>query len=239
MQPHGRERLSVVIPTWNEAEHLPELLASLRSDPDAPEEIVVVDGGSSDSTREIAARSGARVLESLRGRGSQLARGAEAALGELLFFLHADARISPRALGALRASFRDPRLLAAGLHQRIDKAGLAYRVIERAADQRVRCGWVYGDSGLAVRRSAYEEVGGFRSLPLFEDLDLSRRLRRKGAVRIVPGAWLTISARRWEREGVLARTMKNWALTLAWLAGVDPVHLARYYPTQGEAVRQP
>ncbi len=236
----GRERLSVVVPTWNEEEVLARALESLASSPrDAPEEVLVVDGGSSDGTRRIAATHGARVLSTERGRGTQLARGAQESSGDLLLFLHADARLAGGALGALRRAFHDPNLLAAGLHQRIDGRGLLYRLIERAADARVRRGWIYGDSGLVVRRSVYESVGGFRELPLFEDLDLSRRLRRRGKTGIVPGGALEVSARRWEREGVLARTLVNWALTLAWFAGVEPARLARYYPAERSVSREP
>jgi GT2 family glycosyltransferase len=146
----------------------------------------------------------------------------------------------PRPAGgpaALRRAFAEPALLAVGMRQRIDHPRGIYRWIEGAANARVRRGIVYGDSGLCVRRAAYAEVGGFRDLPLFEDLDLARRLRRAGAVRLVPEAELTISARRWEREGVLRRTFLNWGLTVAYLCGVAPARLVRYYPSGRGAAR--
>ncbi len=228
--------LSVVVPTLDEARHLPALFASLAEPADAserPDEILVVDGGSRDGTIELAARLGARVLRAPRGRGIQLARGAAEARGELLVFLHADGRLARGSLSAVRRAFDDPGVNAIGMCQRIDHPARLYRLLEWAADRRVRLGWIYGDSGLAVRRSAYEAVGGFRALALFEDLDLSARLRRQGGVRLVRAARITISARRWEREGRLRRTLKNWCLTAAWAAGVDPALLARYYPTEG------
>ena len=240
MPPPGRERLSVVVPTWNEAPFVARALRSLAAQGgEAPEEVLVVDGGSTDGTQSIAEGEGARVLRSARGRGAQLARGAREASGDLLLFLHADARLLPGTLGAVRSAFAEPALLAAGLHQRIAGRGVLYRLIERAADARVRRGWIYGDSGLVVRRPAYEAAGGFRDLPLFEDLDLARRLRRHGRTGIVRGGALEISARRWEREGVLARSAKNWALTLAWLAGVEPARLARYYPAERSISGEP
>ena len=93
----------------------------------------------------------------------------------------------------------------------------------------MRRGRVYGDSGLAVRRAVYERVGGFRPIPLFEDLDLSRRLRCAGEIRYLPDAELRISARRWEATGILRQTVLNRCLTLAYLAGVEPARLVRYY----------
>jgi rSAM/selenodomain-associated transferase 2 len=222
------ECLSVVVPTWNEVRELPALLASLAQQ-SAAHEVIVSDGESRDGTAELAAQLGARVVQARRGRGPQLASGARAARGELLVFLHADARLHAGALAAVARAFEDPALVAAGLRQHIDHGALFYRWVERAADLRVRRGWVYGDSGLCVRRSAYDAVGGFRELALFEDLDLARRLRRHGRVAQIPSAELTISPRRWEREGRLRRTLKNWALTALWLAGVDADRLARFY----------
>jgi len=196
--------------------------------------VLVSDGESRDGTPELAERLGFRVLCGPSGRGRQLGRGAAAARGELLLFLHADALLAPGSLAALRGAFQDPALIAAGMRQRIDHGARFYRWVERAADRRVARGWVYGDSGLAVRRAAYHVAGGFRSFAVFEDLDLCARLRRLGQIELVPGAELTISPRRWEREGRLRRTLKNWCLTVAWTAGVDPRRLAKHYPPCGQ-----
>lgn len=234
----GRTSLSVVVPTWNEREHLPRLLGSLGLGDDGPDtaerpdEVIVADGGSDDGTPELAAALGARVVRTERGRGTQLARGAAAARGELLWFLHADVVVAQGSLHALRRAFEDPRLFACGVRQEVDAAARVYRWIERAANLRVRLGRVYGDSGLAVRRAVYEAVGGFRDLPLFEDLDLSRRLRVHGRIGFVPEAVTRISARRWRAEGAVTRTVKNWALTGAFALGVAPERLERYYRPQ-------
>jgi rSAM/selenodomain-associated transferase 2 len=234
-----RRTLAVVIPTLDEAGSLPRLFASLGwssgagappdGDPDAPDAVVVADGGSRDATVAVARAHGAQVLAARRGRGSQLAAGARLAPAELLLFLHADARVLPGSLARLRAAFDAPDLVAAGMRQRIDARALIYRAIERAADLRTSLGRVYGDSGLAVRRSAYEAAGGFADLPLFEDLDLARRLRPLGRVALVEGAVVEVSARRWREEGVARRTLMNWLLTAGFWLGVDPARLERHY----------
>ena len=230
--------LGVVIPALDEAEALPGLLQRLLvgSEPnDLADEVVVVDGGSRDGTAAVARAGGARTVEAPRGRGTQLAAGARELGCELLFFLHADCRPARGTLTALRRAFEDEHLAAAGCAQRVEGEGWFYRAVERAADARVRRGMVYGDSGLCARRSAYEAAGGFADLPLFEDVDLSRRLARLGAVRLVEGARLSISARRWEREGRLGATLRNWALRTAHALGADPRRLARLYRPHGQS----
>lgn len=224
--------LSVVVPTLDEAANLPRLWAALRAQ-DVPFEGLVSDGGSRDGTPELARALGATVLCGARGRGQQLARGAQAARGELLLFLHADTWPAPGALAALLAAFAEPALVATGMRQRIDHPARFYRLVERAADRRVRRGWVYGDSGLCVRRTALAAVGGVPPLELFEDLELTRRLRRHGRVALVERAELVISARRWERDGRVRRTLLNRALTALYFAGVPPRLLARAYRPMG------
>ncbi|MEX1024910.1 MAG: TIGR04283 family arsenosugar biosynthesis glycosyltransferase [Planctomycetota bacterium] len=223
-----RLTVSVLVPTWNEERALPALLASLGPAGGA-DEVVVGDAGSHDATVRTARALGARVVFSALGRGTQLAVAAQAAAGDILVVLHADARLGVGALDAVRAAFREPGLAAAGLRQRIDHPRAIYRRIERAADARVRRGIVYGDSGLSVRREAYEAAGGFRSVPLFEDLELSRELARIGRIELLETAELTLSARRWQRRGVVRQTLRNRALTLAWRLGVPPERLARHY----------
>jgi len=228
----GAPPFSVGVPTWNEADNLPGLHAALQGQ-GVEHELIVSDGGSSDGSAEAAARLGCRVLCGERGRGIQLRRGARLARGELLLFLHADTRPGPGALAALARAFEGSSLAAAGMRQRVEHPARFYRWVEHAADRRVRLGWVYGDSGLCVRRALYESVGGFGAEPVFEDLELSARLRRRGRIELVREAELRISPRRWEREGRLRRTLKNWCLTALWMAGVAPDRLARHYPPGG------
>ncbi|MCK6446376.1 MAG: TIGR04283 family arsenosugar biosynthesis glycosyltransferase [Planctomycetes bacterium] len=229
--------LGVAICALDEERALPRLLERLSSGAadDRADDVVVADGRSRDRTVDVARALGARVIVAPRGRGAQLGAAARELSTDVLVFLHADCVPSPGTLRTLRAAFVEARLEAAAFRQRVDARGVFYRAVERAADARVRAlGLVYGDSGLAVRRSLYERVGGFRDLPLFEDVELSRRLRSATRVRLVPGTELVISARRWQREGALRTTLRNWMLMLAFAAGADPVRLARHYPPHSE-----
>jgi rSAM/selenodomain-associated transferase 2 len=222
-----------VIPTLDEEVTLPGLLERLLAHPerrDRADAVVVADGGSGDRTAAVAREHGAAVVAAPRGRGSQLAAGAAELSTDVLLFLHADCVPEPDALRSLRAAFGQGDLEWAGMSQRIDAPGRFYRWVERAADSRVRRGMVYGDSGLAVRRASYEAAGGFRALPLFEDVELSQRLKRIARPRLLPSARLSVSPRRWQREGPLRATLRNWILRTAYELGVAPDRLVEFYP---------
>lgn len=220
--------LSVIVPTLNEALALPALLGDLRRLA-MPHEIVVADGGSTDATREAALAWGARVVTTARGRGAQLAAGAAAAGGGLLCFLHADARLDARALQALEQLAREGAAGAYAFRLRIDGAARALRVVEWGANARSRwLGMPYGDQGLIVARASYDAAGGYPPWPLMEDVALVRALGRVTRVRLLD-ADVRASARRWERDGVLRRTLGNWWLLVRYLAGASPERLARAY----------
>lgn len=229
-------RLGVGVCTLDEEEALPRLCARIlgADDPaDRADVAVVADGGSTDRTVDIARDRGAIVLATGRGRGLQLAEAGQRLLDEradVLLFLHADCVPRLGALRALREAFADPSVEAAAMRQLIEGEGRAYRWIEGAANARARRGMVYGDSGLAVRAEIYRAVGGFRRVPLFEDVDLSKRLRRRGTrIPVLEDAVLAISSRRWEDEGVLRCTARNWILRGLFECGVPPAALARLY----------
>lgn len=233
----GAPRLCVVVPTLDEQARLGALLERLRAGADARDRadvVVVSDGGSRDGTCALAARHGAWVAHGNASRGEQLARGADVAGAgdeDGLVFLHADCRPQRGALALLREALADRRVLWGALEQELDARGLFFRAAERAARLRVRAfSLVYGDCGLFVRGAEYRAVGGFADLPLFEDVELSRRLRERSAPRLVRGARLLVSARRWRDEGVLRATARNWIIQTAFVLGADPRRLARHYP---------
>jgi rSAM/selenodomain-associated transferase 2 len=212
-----------VIPALDEEQRLPAAIRSVRADA----EVIVVDGGSRDATREVAAREGARVLESPRGRGRQLDEGARAAGGDWLVFLHADTTLEPGWASALRAL--GPDVVGGAFRLAVDSPRAGFRMVEGAVRLRLRFfALPYGDQGIFARREAYARVGGIPHLPLMEDVAFVARLRRAGRLAFPPVRALT-SARRWERYGIVGTTLRNWSLLALYAAGQSPERLARRY----------
>ena len=219
--------ISVIIPTLNEADRIAATIAQVRGLGGC--EIVVADGGSTDATLDHA--SGAdRVLSTERGRGVQMNAGAAASAGDILLFLHADCRLAAGALEAIAAALADPRTSGGCFRQSIEAPGWRYRLVESGNALRVRTlKWIYGDQALFVRRPIFEQLGGFPPVPLMEDLLFSRRLKRRGRVRLLD-ARVHVSPRRWQQAGLIRQTLRNWMLIAALHLGVSPQRLARFYP---------
>ncbi|MDA1192422.1 MAG: TIGR04283 family arsenosugar biosynthesis glycosyltransferase [Candidatus Poribacteria bacterium] len=218
--------VSVIIPVLNEESVLNDSLARL-SRQTTPYELIVVDGGSDDATPEIAERWGKLVL-SPRGRAVQMNRGAELASGDVLLFMHADVWLDDGALSAVLSAVT-AGVVAGSFVQRIDGRHPLYRWIEAAGDFRARrLGLFYGDAGIFVTREAFEQIGGFPNIEICEEFEFSRRLRQVGRTALLkPKA--TLSARRWERDGILKTTLKNWLITVLYFVGVSPKRLASLY----------
>lgn len=211
--------ISILIPTFNEAAHLPATLASVRAQTE-PCEVIVIDAQSTDATRAIAEESGARVLISARRqRAAQMNAGARAARGKFLLFLHADTRLGLAALVKMQRAFRDPATLGGGFARRYDAPSAVLRLTCALAEVRTRClGWFLGDQAMFVRRSVFEELGGFREWDIFEDLDFSRRLARAG--RVVTLRPPVVSAgRRFAARGAVRTTWSDLRLTFHYLTG--------------------
>ena len=216
--------LSVVIPALNAAAHLPACIAALTG----ADEILVVDGGSIDGTPDIAASLGARLVESSRGRGLQLAAGAAAARGDWLLFLHSDTVLGAGWLEAARRHVAERRDQAAVFAFRLDDPAWQARLIEGGVALRGRLlALPYGDQGLLMSRRLYEEVGGFRALPLMEDVDLIRRIGRKRLRTLNVSA--TTSAERWRRDGWWRRSLRNLSCLALYGLGASPERIARRY----------
>jgi rSAM/selenodomain-associated transferase 2 len=223
-------RLAVVIPTLDAADHLAATMAGLMSGDAIERETIVVDGGSRDGTRELAEQLGARVVAAASGRGGQLAAGAAAVSAPWLLFLHADSRLEPGWARDVLAFVEDPanRAKAAAFRLRLDDGAPAARRLERLVAWRCRVlGLPYGDQGLLIAREHYERIGGFRGLPLMEDVDLVRRIGRAHIV-MLPTAAVT-SAARYRRSGYLRRSARNLLCLCLYIAGVPPRRLLRLY----------
>lgn len=221
--------LSIVIPTFNAAEGLAPRLEALES-ADLEKEVIVVDGGSTDATLEVAARAGARIVPSVKGRGAQLAQGAAAARGEWHLFLHADTTLENEWAPAATRFCDDPANVrrAAAFTFALDDASPSARRLERVVAWRsAALSLPYGDQGLLISRAFYSEIGGFRPLPLMEDVDIVRRIGRQRMV-LLPVRAIT-SAGRYRRDGYVARALRNALLLALYFAGISPSCLARHY----------
>lgn len=224
--------LSIVIPTLNAARTLDATLATLIEARQAglTYEVVVSDGGSNDTTREIAERGGARLVTGPKGRGGQLAAGAAAATGAWLLFLHADTRLAPgwpAAVGAFCVA-RENAGRAGYFRLTLDDESGAARRVERLVRWRCRIfALPYGDQGLLIKRATYESIGGYRDFPLMEDVDLIGRLGR-GRLAPIDHRAIT-SADRYRRDGWWRRPLRNLVCLSLYFLGVSPQRLVGFY----------
>ncbi len=224
-----RAPLSIVIPTLNAGAELPATLGSLGEGLEAGliREVVVSDGGSVDGTCAVADAAGAVWVEGPPGRGGQLRRGADAAGGAWLLFLHADTRLGPGWAGAVADHMGQGADRAGHFRLAFRAGGLAPRVVAGWANLRSRAlGLPYGDQGLVIARDLYDAVGGMPDLVLMEDVAMARRLR--GRLRALPAVART-SAARYQTDGWMRRGARNLASLAAWGAGVPPERLVRFY----------
>lgn len=224
-------KLSVIVPALNESENIVQAVSSALTA--GAEEVIVVDGGSQDDTVERATAAGANCLVTQPGRAQQLHYGASHAQGEMLVFLHADNWFGQDALAPLLdddSANRGDLLNCGGFQQQIESPRSIYRWFEWGNRLRIRClGVAYGDQGIFVRREIYQAIGGFPQVPLMEDVLLMRQLRRRRyKVALLPGP-LHVSARRWQANGPIRQTLRNWVLITAFRCGVSPERLARFY----------
>jgi rSAM/selenodomain-associated transferase 2 len=230
MQMRERPLISIIVPVLDEASAIVgqlDHLARLRG----RWQVIVVDGGSCDGSRDIACRHPSRplVLDAPRGRAPQMNAGARAAAGEAIVFLHADTRLPSEAHISVCAALADARVIGGNFALRFDGGDRFSRLLGCWYAVQRRAGIYYGDSAIWLRAATFRRLGGFRALQIMEDYDLVRRLERCGRTRCLPGPAVT-SARRWRRLG-LARTVASWvAIRWLYLAGVPAARLARLYP---------
>ncbi len=218
-------KLSVIIPTLNEADNIAACVRSIQAQGIAAE-VIVVDGGSSDETVSIAHRD-AVVVAGPRGRARQMNLGASRASGDVLLFLHADSRLHPASLAYLAEVMRDPAIVGGTFTLWFDSDHIILRFM----------GWMthfkadilrYGDQGIIVRRAVFDALGGFEEFPLMDDVDFLRRMSGVGRMAVIPLP-VTTSARRFVKRGILRQQAINVALVLAWQLGARPDALARWY----------
>jgi rSAM/selenodomain-associated transferase 2 len=221
--------ISIVVPVLDEARNLERLLPALRDlAPDA--EVVIVDGGSRDDTESVLARwPRARIVSSPRGRATQMNAGAARSAGEVILFLHADTRLPAGFAGAIERALDDQRVIGGRFDVAFDNPAWPFRMIAAMMNVRSRLSGIFtGDQAIFVRRAAFEALGGYAPIPLMEDIELTRRLRRLGRVACVRSR-VTTSARKWERDGIARTIGLMWMLRFLYFCGVSPERLHRWY----------
>ena len=226
--------ISVIIPALDEEEALPATIRSCRGAGEC--EVIVADGGSRDGTAEVARRLADRVVAAPRGRARQMNAGAMVARGEILLFLHADTLLPPCGLDAVRQALRDRRVVGGAFRIALlpsAEAGTYVRAMLLLTGRMInlRSAWTRsstGDQAIFLRAGTFRELGGYRDIPLMEDVELSRGMRRTGRIALLP-IRVGTSGRRWEAWGPVRTILRMWSLRLAYLAGMTPDRCSELY----------
>ena len=224
-------KLSIILPVLNEAALIGAALQALQAIRQRGAELVVVDGGSSDDTVQLATALADRVVVAGAGRAQQMNRGAELASGEMLLFLHLDSELPEGAMEFIEQLCGSIANHWGWFDVRLSHPGFAYRVIARFMNLRARLSRVCtGDQALFLSRPLFKQVGGFPELPLMEDVAMSKRLRQLSTP-VVCKQPIIASTRRWEERGMLRTVLLMWKLRLLYFFGVSPERLVTlYYP---------
>jgi uncharacterized protein len=234
----GRRYLSVIIPALNEEDSIRETIIAAR---DRDAEVIVVDGGSRDRTRDIAREGGAEVVATRKGRAFQQNAGAAAAKGKVLLFLHADTLLPVRYVDRVFETLLPKRTAGGAFRFKTDCRVPLISAVEWMTNVRSRLFQLpYGDQALFIERAQFNAVGGFPHVSIAEDLLLVRRLRKHGRIRIAEAEAVT-SGRRWQRVGVVRTTLINWIIMTGCHLGVSPDSLAPLYriPREGAKNQSP
>lgn len=220
-------KISIVIPVINEEATIAQAID--RAWTCGADELIVVDGGSSDGTIELVQKLDCELKCGPLGRGPQMNLGAQSAHGAVLLFLHADCWLPENACQQIRTAAQSTDLFWGGFRQRIENSAAKYRWLEAGNGWRAK--WqrlIYGDQGMFINSELFRRVNGFPAQPLMEDLEISGTLRKISAPILLPGP-VHVSARRWERKGVVRQTFLNWSLVAKYRLGFTPQQLQRSY----------
>jgi rSAM/selenodomain-associated transferase 2 len=224
-------KISVIIPVLHEREKINEILDSIKSvAADVPYETIVVDGDSSGGTIAHISDSSVITLTAQRGRALQMNTGAARACGDILLFLHADTLLPPKAFPKIIAALSDSSFIGGAFDLKIQNQRWIFRVIGLAASWKHRLTRVpYGDQAIFMLRRYFENIGGYAEIPLMEDLELMRRVKRQGGRIIILPEAVTTSSRKWETDGVFYTIVRNWIIQALYLFGMPARRLIKYY----------
>ncbi len=217
--------ISVIIPTYNEEATVAAAVNRLKAM--GVPEIIVADGGSTDDTVKLA--SGVKVAAAPKGRAVQMNFGARHAAGDILLFLHCDTQLPDSALTQIYKALEDPRVVGGAFKVKIDYPGLFFYLASLGSNLRAALTRIYfGDQAIFVRRKVFEQIGGFPNIPLLEDWEISRKLKRAGKTVLLPGPAVT-SARRWLINGKWQTAWLMHKIKILYLLGAKPEDLRRMY----------
>lgn len=222
------EKISIIMPVRNEAKTLATSLSRLKLSHN--EELVVVDGESTDETVSIARGFTDKVFTTGTGRASVMNYGAGKANGDILLFLHSDCILPDKGFSMIRGVISDPGVAAGAFFLRIADPKLRFRIIESLTNVRARATYLlYGDQGMFLRKEVFQRIGGFADIPLMEDIEISRRLRKEGRVVFIRPPIIS-SPRRWLNEGIIHTTLRDWLIAFSYtFLNVSPHRLIKYY----------
>ncbi len=222
--------ISIIIPCLNEQDNIGNLLKTIEVFEDV--EAIVVDGGSSDSTPEIAKAHRAKLLKKSACRGSQLNAGARAAEGHIFFFLHGDSTIPSTFKENIYEVLLNKGATLGAFRLKIDSPSPPFRLVEIMVNLRSSfLAMPYGDQGLFIKKEDFFNASGFKDYPIMEDFEFVRRMKKKGKI-LLTRSHIKTSPRRWGKYGILRTTFLNQLMILGFFLGVPPNHLVRLYYTR-------
>jgi rSAM/selenodomain-associated transferase 2 len=226
-----KHRISIIVPVWNETAIINHSVRRILAQTcNGGFEVIVVDGSPDGETVQSIRDEKVKKFTAGKGRSVQMNRGASRASGEILLFLHADTTLPRGALETISALLDSGDVVGGAFDLGIDSERIIFRIIENMASFRSRISRMpYGDQGIFIRKDYFHAMGGFKEIPLMEDVDLMRRIRKAGDRICIIREKVKTSPRRWEKEGVLSCTLRNWSLITFYFLGVSPEKLARFY----------
>jgi rSAM/selenodomain-associated transferase 2 len=223
--------ISIILPVLNEIARINQAIARLRGlRPGAAIEIIVVDGDPRGGTVKAIRDRQVKIAISEEGRARQMNRGASLSSGNVLLFLHADTFLPADALVRIKEAMADGRQVAGAFDLGIRTKRRIFRITEKYAALRTRLTRIpFGDQAIFIRKDYFNSIGGYKDIPLMEDVELMSRIKKAGDAIFIIHEQVMTSARRWEKEGILYCTLRNWALQLSYVLGVPPERLAKWY----------
>jgi len=224
-------KFSIIVPVLHEAERINDLIGHLRQlDPQKSSEIIVVDGAPEKDTLQAIHDDRITKISTEKGRAKQMNAGASVAKGNILIFLHADTELPIGALKRMNAFVNRNEFVGGAFDLGIKSKKIIFKMIAFLGSLRSRLNGIpYGDQIIFIRRGYFNEIGGYRDIPLMEDAELMRRIKRSGKKIFISRDRAMTSPRRWEEEGVIFCILRNWTLQILYFLGVSPHKLVKFY----------